>query len=284
MCDTPFFVQHSNPALGEIPVPCGRCPPCKHRRVNSWVFRLVQEEKVSSSAYFVTLTYGIHSVPVSKNGFMTLAPKDMDLYFKRLRKLVKQRYRRCGIKYYYAGEYGSLNKRPHYHAIIFNVPDERDLSEAWCLRGIPIGQIHVGKVTQDSIAYTMKYIDKSTWKMAHQRDDRYPEFSRMSQGLGSSYLTPEIIRWHRADPDNNYCSLYQGHRIAMPRYYRKKIYTDDEIRAQLPHIQKRVYEIQIEDQKSHEARSNVPYEDILTQRIYNRYRSFYRKQQIKPRL
>lgn len=282
-CDTPFFVKHSNPAMGEIPVPCGRCPPCKHRRVNSWVFRLVQEEKRSHSAHFVTLTYASHSVPISTNGFMSLKPEDMRLYWKRLRKICRSKYG-VKIKYYYCGEYGGTTERPHYHAIIFNVPDDRLFSEAWSLNGVPIGGVHVGSVTQDSIAYTLKYIDKSSWSPKHSRDDRFREFSRMSQGLGLNYLTPEIVQWHRSSPEHMFCSLYAGHRIALPRYYKRKMFTDDEVKEMLPHVQNAVKAAQVE-KESDILRLN-PDADlalVLEERRLERYRLFYYRQNIKKR-
>jgi len=217
---------------------------------------------------------------------MTLKPEDMRLYIKRLRKLVKQRFKTSNVKYYYAGEYGTANRRPHYHMLIFNVPDVKCLSEAWTLNGIPIGTIDVGNVEQDSIAYTMKYIDKSTWKVVHWRDDRYPEFSRSSQKLGLNYLTPEIKQWHRSSNDHLFCSLHAGHRIALPRYYKKKIFTDDEIKNQLPHIQQ---VIQTQDNLDRERHADlyrgtdITYEHIVDQRRFMRYKNFYHRQKLKSR-
>jgi len=277
VCDTPYFVSHTNPAMGQIPVPCGKCPPCKYRRVNAWVFRLLQEEKVSVSAYFVTLTYAIHSVPITKNGWMTLDTEDLRLYIKRLRKSVKQKYGTgIKIKYFAAGEYGTDNKRPHYHLILFNVPDVTMIANSWSLNGVPIGHVDIGNVSSDSIAYTMKYIDKSTWSMMHSRDDRYPEFQRSSQGLGISYLTPEVIKWHRSDVNHLFCSLHEGHRIAIPRYYKRKIFTDDEVKLQLPHIQKVVLENEVESRRKHYLYSEVDYDSLQEQRKRMVYQQHYK--------
>lgn len=183
ICDTPFWVL-PKAAFDKVPVPCGRCPPCKHRRVNSWVFRLEREADTSTSAHFVTITYDTFSVPISENGFMTLKKEDIQNFFKRLRKLTDEK-----IKYYVVGEYGTQNKRPHYHAIIFNVSDTALYSKAWTLDGRQLGTIHVGKVQSDSIAYTLKYIDKQSFKKNHNRDDRLPEFPLMSKKLGENFLS-----------------------------------------------------------------------------------------------
>jgi hypothetical protein len=231
-CDTPFWVL-PKAAFEKVPVPCGRCPPCKLRRVNSWAYRLYQQQKISDYSHFITLTYNTNTVPISHNGFMTLVKKDIQNFFKRLRKNTQN----TNIKYYACGEYGTKNNRPHYHAIVFNVQNEQDFADAWTLEGNMIGSIHIGKVESDSIAYTLKYIDKSTYIKKHSRDDRISEFSLMSKNIGVNYLTDEIIQYHKNDMRRLFITKEGGHKIALPRYYRQKIYNDDEQRQQRIYIQ-----------------------------------------------
>lgn len=139
-CDSPIWI---NRAGKDFPVPCGTCPPCKIRRVNEWVFRLTwEEERNALSSHFVTLTYDSLHVPISPHGFMTLRKKDFQDYMKRLRKLhanVAPDW--PPIKYYAVGEYGDLNRRPHYHAIIFNVSNDKYFADAWSLNGTQIGGV-----------------------------------------------------------------------------------------------------------------------------------------------
>jgi len=262
-CDHPIWVFSGVHAADHnqerVPVPCGRCPPCKKRRVDQWTFRLLQEEKQHQTAHFITLTFDTRFVPISKNGFMTLRrgyktvprkkpAKDGSLYkavslcdftnfLKRLRKLMPKDTK---IKYYYCGEYGTHKKRPHYHAIIFGVPDPELYAKAWAVDGSSLGAVHIGTVTGDSIAYTMKYIDKSNWKPLHARDDRTPEFSSMSKGLGLSYLTPAMVKYHKQDLTRLYCTKKQGYRVALPRYYKDRIYTKAEQKLQHPLIESAV--------------------------------------------
>jgi hypothetical protein len=276
MCDSPFWVMPKKLSPNDpdkVPVPCGRCPPCKLRRVNSWVFRLLQEQKVSTMAHFVTLTYDTRFVPISDNGFMTLRKRDLQLYWKRLRKLCPGAI----LKYYAVGEYGTNNRRPHYHAIVFNVLDINAFHQAWGL-----GQIHVGQVTTDSIAYTMKYIDKPVSGQMHGRDDREREFPLMSKALGASYLSDDIIQYHQADVSRLYATKEGGHRIALPRYYRQKIYSDDQMRIQR-HLAGAVTE-KLDDLDRREfdrLYSDAPdytYEMWKESHRFGRYQSFYSNQ------
>lgn len=211
-----------------FPVPCGGCVSCRRRRTDAWVFRMLQEEKRSSSAHFITLTYDPDHVPISPNGFMTLDKGEFPRFMKRLRKLCPDSV----LKYYACGEYGTDNKRPHYHAIIFNVPDVDMIFDAWHLGGQPFGRVDVGQVSDKSIAYTVAYASKHNWHPDHVRDDRIPEFSLMSKGLGSNYITPAVSAYHKADLSRIFLTKEGGDKIAMPRYYRERIFDEDERAAQ----------------------------------------------------
>jgi hypothetical protein len=221
MCDSPFYKRPKG-YLKDLPFPCGKCPPCKRKRVQQWVFRMKQEDKISSSAYFITLTYDTRHVPISKNGFMTLDKSDFQKFMKRLRKKHHAKSDRK-LVYYCAGEYGEQTKRPHYHAIIFNIFDIEDVNFAWNL-----GDVHVGSVSGSSIAYCVKYIDKDKVIPQHVRDDRIKEFSLMSKGIGKNYMTDAIKQYHKNDLSRNYVTDDNGNIVAMPRYYRNHIYTERE--------------------------------------------------------
>lgn len=220
-CDTPYYVRVKG-RLDEVPVPCGKCPVCKDNRVNSWAFRLLNEEKQSTSSYFVTLTYENHTVPITSRGFMTLDKRDFQLFMKRLRKDTGDK-----LKYYAVGEYGSQRMRPHYHMILFGLSDKEAIFRNWQL-----GQVDVGQVSGASIRYTLKYINKPGKIPLHRNDDRKKEFSLMSKGLGSNYLTPQMINYHQADVSRNYLTALGGAKVALPKYYRDRIYDDDQKKQQ----------------------------------------------------
>lgn len=270
-CDSPFIVQSGT---GPVPVPCGRCVPCKIRRVSQWVFRMLQEEKQSTAAHFITLTYDTDSVPISKNGFMTLNKKDLQKFFKRLRKLCPEHK----IKYYAVGEYGTKNRRPHYHAIVFNVPDSGHYWRAWSLNNKQIGSVHVGQVTNDSIAYTMKYIDVPHWIKKHPRDDRQKQFPVMSKGLGKNYLNLETARYHN-DLTKNYLTLVGGTRVPMPKYYRDKLLDDEQKALQRVIIDNSIQLAQIrryEDyMNSPTGKSGFPYDKYCESERAGRNKRFY---------
>jgi len=242
-CDTPFHVNNPRYPIysndRQVPVPCGKCPACLSRRTSVWTFRLKQQAKNANSSHFITLTYDTRFVPITKRGFLTLEKRDVQLYFKRLRKLHGQNH--TPIKYYLAGEYGSKTFRPHYHIILFNADIEL-IHKAW-----DKGEVHIGELTEASAAYTAKYINKGKVIPMHQNDDRIPEFSLMSKKLGINYLSEKIINYHRADIERNFITLEDGKKISLPRYFREKIWTEKERRIQADKLAEKFK--QLEDQK-----------------------------------
>lgn len=234
----------------------------------------MQEEKVSSSAFFITLTYDTTHVPISRNGFLTLNKRDPQLFFKRLRKLTSSLDPKRIIKYYLCGEYGTDNKRPHYHAIIFNVIDPIHVDQSWHL-----GQTHFGTVCGASVGYTLKYMEKQKQIPAHINDDRQPEFSLMSKGLGESYITEAVKRYHHADLANRMClDIEDGKKIAMPRYYKNKIYHENQRQAIAFHALKKA----ILDEKELIISKGTKYPDYV--RTMVEYHKFLLKNQYKNSL
>ncbi|MFY7787218.1 MAG: rolling circle replication-associated protein [Thermoflexibacteraceae bacterium] len=215
-CLTPFFKQDANKVIQ--PLPCGKCPNCKARRIAGWAFRLQQQEKISHSSQFLTLTYDSKYIPILPNGQTTLDKRHTQLFMKRLRKQNIDK-----LKYYTAGEYGDKTQRPHYHIILFNA-DIRTIQNAW-----QYGNVHYGDVSPASICYALKYINKPDKIPMFEGDKRKPEFQLMSKGIGENYLTQKIIDWHTNDLLNRYfLPDLDGKKIPMPRYYRQKIYTDEQ--------------------------------------------------------
>lgn len=187
---------------------------------------------------------------------MTLLKADFQNFMKRLRKNTGY----AKIRYYAVGEYGEKNSRPHYHAIIFNCPTAAMYQDAWSLTkqnymerfkpklkdGTPydpypdltdedkirLGDVHIGATTGNSIAYTVKYLDKKRRKINHSREDFAREFALMSNGLGKSYIDDDTLKYHRQRPDKLYLTMAGGKKIAMPKYYRDQIWPVDEMEAE----------------------------------------------------
>nr|QJB18835.1 MAG: replication initiator protein [Microvirus sp.] len=262
-CITPLKIKNKRKTSSDYAynvVPCGKCPQCQQKRVNSWIFRLLQEEKRHVTALFVTLTYTPENAPRSDAGLLTLSKSDCQNFLKRLRKNTGCKT----IKYYLAGEYGGQTRRPHYHAIMFDVTEQQIL-ENW-----QHGAIHVGNVTQQSIGYCAKYINKGKIIPMWNGDDRVPEFSLMSKKMGANYLTPQQIKYHK-DGKRNYVTTHGGHKQSLPRYYRDKIFEEHEIEY-FGNLNKEIRENQYVDEVNR-AGSEQNYHRIRFERIRSAIKS-----------
>lgn len=166
---------------------------------------------------FTTLTFdGTHVPP-------TLAKATA----QRLIKNLRQRLARSGatptFRYLLSGEYGELNKRPHYHAILFGINPAihgRLIQEVWGL-----GFTYTYEANHHNIAYTAGYVaKKADWKNDPTLQERIdprtgevydyqPQFQLMSlrPGLGAS-AKQHIASWR------DY-AVYDGHKVPVPRYY-----------------------------------------------------------------
>lgn len=194
----------------DMVVPCGKCAFCAATRRSDWATRLEYESKLHLVKKFITLTYANPHLTWNY-GNPQLVKRDLQLWFKRVRKTG------CRIRYYAVGEYGSVTFRPHYHVLLFGDVSDDVIRKAW-----PLGQVHIGTVTQASIMYCLGYITNKSWKHLHKR---VPPFSLMSRkpGLGANYLTDAMIRWHRSGRKNYV--LADGARRHLPRYYKVKIFS-----------------------------------------------------------
>lgn len=225
-CLTPFYKKRD--IGGFATFPCGLCPACKKRSANGWAFRTKVEFMAADSATFATFTYDEQHLPLTDyNELPTLRYEDFKKFMKRLR------WKHVGksIRFLVTGEYGEHTLRPHYHAIILN-SSPAAVYDSWGL-----GNVHCGTVTDDSIHYTLKYMMKRRFRPMHELDNRAPEFKECSMRMGSGYLTHENIAWHLADiPNRYYLPLPGGKRCAMPRYYRERIYKENDLVVLRSHI------------------------------------------------
>lgn len=205
-----------------LTVPCGRCGACLHNRRIDWSFRLNQELKIHLCAKFITLTYNDENVPKTDSGLHSLRKTDYQKWFKKIRKK-QSKYTSTRIRYYGVGEYGTNTNRPHYHVILFSPCAKllNVLDQTWTH-----GHIDIGDVNEKSIHYITKYHVNHR----HFDDQRENEFTTMSRnpGIGYNYITNNL-KWHT---QNDFLHVMNnGFKQRLPRYYKKKLFTDFKIKV-----------------------------------------------------
>lgn len=207
-----------------IEVPCGHCIACLTNRRTDWTIRLLEEFKANNEkAIFLTLTYDDEHIPFNEDAIASVYKVDIQHFIKRLRKKIDRK-----IRYYVVGEYGTKTYRPHYHAIIFNIDNSyhNAIEKAWIdtTTGDRLGHTHIGTVTIKSLSYITKY---------HVNKGRYPHlanppFTLMSRkpGIGYGYVE-KFKKFHQGNLENAYYPEYEKKK-RLPRYFKNKLYNEDE--------------------------------------------------------
>lgn len=209
-------------------VPCGQCALCAQDRTRQWTDRLTHEFVSSKNAVFVTLTYSPEHLPEGA----TLVKRDVQLFFKRLRKDISNLldfevqqvspHSKGVIKYYVCGEYGENGtERPHYHAMIFGLKNCTEtkalINDAWGL-----GFTKTEPFTADRAYYVSGYTMKKQYgqhgKSLYGSKGVLPPFALMSKNLGLGY-----IQEHSAELKKNLTYRMKGKVRVVSRYMRKKL-------------------------------------------------------------
>lgn len=178
-------------------VHCRKCPICVESRRNDICSRCLFESQMSDCApIFVTLTYAPEYLPHKRTqveitddykikrdyyfrhptvdgraGSGDVWLRDLQLFFKRLRKFFESEGKDTGFRYIAAGELGHNTKRPHYHIIFYRLPykikspsDFRDIALLkvvilHCWR-MCMPQSCTVEVARDASRYVTKYLTK----------------------------------------------------------------------------------------------------------------------------
>lgn len=220
-------------------LPCGRCLGCRMEKARQWGLRCLHEKKMWPDNSYVTLTYNAEHMPPG----MSLCLRDVQLFMKRLRK-ARNASASNPVRFFLGGEYGDENKRPHYHALLFNCgfPDKKlhgyngrgeplyvseELSRLWSIDGECLGFTTIGEVTFDSAVYCAKYAIKKVngdaaaahYEVYDENGEvfaRRPEFAVMSRrpGIGATYYEKfgGEVRAHDS-------VVINGREVRPPKFY-----------------------------------------------------------------
>jgi hypothetical protein len=223
--------------LVKIQLPCGKCIGCRLEYSRQWAMRCMHEVSLHDKNCFITLTYDDEHLPKNKS----LIHEDFQYFMKRLRKKYGN-----GIRFFQCGEYGEVNGRPHYHAILFNHDfDDRtylktvngykyynsqSLLDLWHHKGM----VHVGDAEWESCAYVARYITKKINPGDKEHKDKFfqkygywdpetgelfhrkVEYTSMSTkpGIGKEWFNKYHKEVYHTDS-----VVFRGMEMKPPKYY-----------------------------------------------------------------
>lgn len=222
--DLVFNTRLASKELVPFAFPCRKCLPCRLNIAREKAIRCWHESKMYEENIFLTLTYDEEHLESPK-----LIYKHWQKFIQDLRDFEsKDLPERKTIPYIVTGEYGEENKRPHWHAILFNyqpsdAKHERDTENGEKVYSSRIitniwnnGKSEFGSVTLDSAGYVARYAAK---KLVHGKDqdhDFHPIHRTSSKyAIGKSWIEKN----YRHTFSNGFIVLPNGSQCKIPRYY-----------------------------------------------------------------
>nr|UCS96066.1 MAG: replication initiation protein [Microviridae sp.] len=203
-------------------VPCGKCPECRSRKGASWRVRLIKECELGNHRHivFCTLTFDESSISKVERDPGTVIREFCESYREYCRKKFPKRRKRASLRHWFVIEYGEKKGRIHFHGLIFDpLLSFKELESLW---KFGFSDFSTLKSTAGA-TYVTKYITKSQSHIG-----KYSGRVFVSPGFGACYLTPESHRLHRSSLRNSGLIFVNNFKYCLPRYFRNKIFTDDE--------------------------------------------------------
>lgn len=210
-----------------IAVGCGECIECRKQKAREWQVRLSEELSQWKYKYFITLTFSAESLEAlckeeeqRYNNVNAVAQIAVRRFLERWRKKYKK-----SVKHWLITELGHQGtERIHLHGILFTdfqITNEL-LQSIW-----QYGITYTGDYCNErTINYIVKYVTKIDTDHKTYKADIF-----CSAGLGRCYIDKANSKLHHAFKGKEtiqYYTLKNGTRVALPKYYRNLLFTQEE--------------------------------------------------------
>lgn len=230
-----------------VPIGCTRCIECRKQKAREWQVRLLEDIKQNTNGKFITLTFSNQSIekilnwPPSKTipDLKGLEGYELDnAIVKRGVRLFLERWRKeygKSLRHWFITELGHQGtENIHIHGIVWTDQTYDDIERHWQWgyiwprkktnnRGTWVRQ-HT-YVNNKTVNYIIKYVTKQDFKHPN-----YKARILCSSGIGRNYtmgLDWKKNKFNGKETDETY-KTSTGHKIALPIYWRNKIYTETE--------------------------------------------------------
>lgn len=213
-----------------VPAGCGKCIECKKQKSREWQVRLQEEIRNNKKGKFVTLTFNNESIrdlakEIKLEGY-NLDNEIATLGTRRFLERWRKKYKKS-VKHWLVTELGGNGtENIHLHGIIWTEETAETINKIWKYGFTWIGdKNNGGYVNEQTINYITKYVNKT--------DEKHKEYNSKiltSAGIGRNYTERADAKGNKYNEEKTKetYTTRQGTQIALPIYYRNKIYTDEE--------------------------------------------------------
>jgi len=215
-----------------VPVGCGKCIECRKQKSREWQVRLLEDVRHNKNGKFITLTFSNESITDLSKEIETLEGYNLDnaiatLAVRRFLERWRKKYKKS-LRHWLITELGhNGTENLHLHGIVWTNESLDEVEKHW-----QYGFVWKGKgekkenyVSEKTVNYLTKYVTKQDKDHEH-----YTAKILTSAGIGAGYIEridSNKNKFKGKDTNETYTTR-SGHKIAMPIYWRNKIYTDEE--------------------------------------------------------
>lgn len=207
-----------------VAVGCGKCIECRRQKAREWQIRLSEELPQWKYKYFITLTFSaeeLKKLTDELQGADTNVNKAAQFAVRRFLERWRKKYGKS-VKHWLITELGHEGtERIHLHGLIFTNKTftNEEIAQIW-----KYGYTYTGDYcTLKTINYIVKYVTKIDPDHKTYEPDIY-----CSAGLGKAYCdNPNSLLKHqwKGKDTIQYYTLKNGQKVALPKYYRNKLFT-----------------------------------------------------------
>jgi hypothetical protein len=232
-----------------VAIGCGNCIECRKQKARDWQVRLQEDIKTYTNGKMITLTFSNTAIqnidkqiPTTYQKYNKLKKTYEDyplIGYKRDNAIAKyavhhfrERWRKenkTSIRHWLITELGHRGtENIHMHGIVWTDEPYFIIRSKWAYGHIwpRPGQENKTYVNEKTINYTIKYVHKIDWQHRY-----YKPAILTSPGIGANYIGTYNANRNKFNEEGDTIETYKttsGHNIAMPTYWRNKIYNDDE--------------------------------------------------------
>lgn len=231
-----------------VAVGCQQCIECRKQKARGWQVRLLEDLKEHKNGKFITLTFSNEAIKQLKEVIehkgidketgeaseQTLDGYELDneiatvgtrLFLERWRKKYKR-----SLRHWLVTEIGhNGTENIHLHGIVWTDKQLKEVERIWTYGYVWKGKKENGKVVNYVNGKTVNYIVK----YIHKVEEIHKTFKSKvltSPGIGGNYINKVDSKNNKYNgiKTNTTYKTSTGHKIAMPVYWRNKIYSEKE--------------------------------------------------------
>lgn len=223
---------------------CGWCYECRNKNANQWRVRLKEEVKANEFKNMIFITFTFSEKAYSKlteevrgdiiNQYGDIKGEiDNEVAAKAIRywsESIRHKHGKQPRRWLITERGGNETERVHIHGIIFTDIDNDTILKSWTFGIADDGRStgRKGWVNEQTINYITKYVFKT--------DSKHIDFKGRifaSAGIGKGYIQNELNRYrhrYQGEKTNTTYTDSQGYTCGLPKYYRDRLYTEEERR------------------------------------------------------